>query len=108
MAFDERLADRVREALPPHDALSERRMFGGIAFMIAGNMCCGVLGDGLIVRLGPEEAERAGTGAHTREFDSTGRPMRGWLTVAPAGTGADVDLSAWVERAVDHCLALPP
>ena len=108
MAFDEKLADRVRDALPPHDSITERKMFGGIAFMIAGNMCCGVLGDDLIVRLGNEEGERALAEPHTRPFDFTGRPMKSTLYVSGERLREDPDLSAWVGRAVDFCLSLPP
>jgi TfoX N-terminal domain len=106
MAYDEALADRVRAALTGREGLGEREMFGGIAFMVGGNMACGVLGEDLIVRLAPEEAEAALREPHTRPFDATGRPMRGWLFVSPDGVGGG-DLEGWVDAGADHAASLP-
>jgi hypothetical protein len=109
MAFDEGLAERVRAVLDERPDVAERKMFGGIAFLIAGNMCCGILGEDLIVRLAPDsaaallESERG-----VREFDVTGRPMRGWLFVAPEATAEDSDLERWVDRAESFASSLPP
>jgi len=108
MAYDEELAERVRDLLAPNPDVSERRMFGGIAFMVAGNMCCGVLGEDLIVRLGHDDAERALAEPGARVFDFTGRPAKGMLYVAPEGTGSDEGLHGWVEAAVAHASSLPP
>jgi TfoX/Sxy family transcriptional regulator of competence genes len=84
-------------------------MFGGIAFMVAGNMCCGVLGDDLIVRLDRQTAEELlASVPGVREFDVTGRPMRGWLFVSPAATQGDRDLERWVDRAETYASSLPP
>ena len=83
MAYDRDLAERVRELITLRSDVTERKMFGGIAWMVGGNMACGVLGDELIVRLDPEDAERALAEPHTRPFDFTGRPMRNMAMVAP-------------------------
>jgi TfoX/Sxy family transcriptional regulator of competence genes len=101
MAYDETLAARVRELLAARVDVSERRMFGGLTFMVAGGMCCGVNGRELIVRLDPEEAERAVNEPHARPMDFTRRPMRGFVTVRPEGL-ADDELNRWVQRALDR------
>ena len=82
-------------------------MFGGVGFMVQGNMACGVHGDGLIVRVGPEEYQRAVMEPHTRPFDLTGRPMKGWVVVVPEGYASDDDLRTWVQDGVDFALTLP-
>jgi TfoX/Sxy family transcriptional regulator of competence genes len=109
VAFDDQLAERVRAVLEARVDVDERRMFGGIAFLVAGNMCCGVHGDDLIVRLDPDQAgELLQTEPGTRPFDITGRPMRGWLFVAPEATAEDADLHEWVQRAEAFAATLPP
>ena len=108
MAFDEALADRVRAALGERDALTEKKMFGGIAFMLAGNMATGVAREELIVRLDPEEYADALDEPGAREFDMTGRPMAGWLLVAPEATDDDAGLRSWVERGAAFASSLPP
>lgn len=108
MAYDEALAQRVREVLAPRERLSEREMFGGIAFMLAGNMACGVIGDDLLVRLGKEDAARALEEPHVRPMDFTGRPMKTTVYVDPGGTDADDDLAGWVDAGADFAAALPP
>jgi hypothetical protein len=108
VAYDAELADRAREVLSVRENLTERKMFGGIAWMLNGNMACGVLGDELIVRLGAEEAERALAEPHTRPFDFTGRPMRGPIMVGPQGIATDSQLAAWVDAGADCAQALPP
>jgi TfoX/Sxy family transcriptional regulator of competence genes len=108
MAFDEALADRVRDVLAPRAELSERKMFGGIAFMLAGNMAVGVVGEDLMVRLDPEDAERALAEPHTRPMDFTGRPMKNMVYVDAEGTASDEDLAAWVEAGADYASSLPP
>ena len=107
MAFDEALADRVREVLAARPELSERRMFGGIAFMLAGNMCCGVIGEDLMVRLG-DDGEAALAEPHTRPMDFTGKPMKTTIYVDPEGTARDDDLAKWVEAGADYAASLPP
>lgn len=108
MAYDEELAQRVRDVLGERPELVEKRMFGGIAFIVQGNMACGVREDRLIVRVGPADHERAIMEPHTRPFDLTGRAMTGWVTVVPEGTRSDDDLEAWVEQGLDFALTLPP
>jgi TfoX/Sxy family transcriptional regulator of competence genes len=107
MAYDEGLAERVRDLLALHTDVTERKMFGGIAWMVAGNMACGVLGEDLIVRLGPEEGERALAEAHTRPFDFTGRPMKSTLFVSPEATDDDVALAGWVDAGLAFAGSLP-
>ena len=82
-------------------------MFGGIAFLLNGNMCVGVHGSELIVRLAPEETDAALTQPHTRRFDLTGRPMKGWILVEQAGVKTDAKLGKWVEIAAKYAGALP-
>ena len=107
MGYDEELAERVREVLAARADVSERKMFGGIVFMLAGNMACGVLGEDLIVRLGEEEGERALTEEGVRPFDFTGKPMKGIVYVSAEGTTDDAGLSEWVDAGADHAAALP-
>jgi TfoX/Sxy family transcriptional regulator of competence genes len=108
MAFDEALAERVREVLAPRADVSERKMFGGIAFLVSGNMARGVVGDDLMVRLAPDHAERALAERNTRPMDFTGRPMKGVVFVDSAGTAADDDLASWVDAGADFAASLPP
>ncbi len=107
MAFDEGLAQRIRECLEDEPGLSERRMFGGLAFLFQGNLGCGVVGDSLMVRVGPDAYEEALALPHAREMDFTGRPMRGLLFVAPAGVEDDDALGGWVERGARFARSLP-
>lgn len=98
MAFDEALADRVRTILSARRDLVEKRMFGGVCFMVRGHMCCGIAGDSLMVRLGPADGDRLLDEPHVRPMDFTGRPMRGFLFVDPEGLGTARALRTWVER----------
>ena len=107
MPYDEALADRVRAVLAPREELSERKMFGGIAFMLAGNMAVGIVGDDLMVRLGREDAERALAEPHVRPMDFTGRPAKTTVYVDPAGTASEDDLAGWVEAGADFAASLP-
>jgi hypothetical protein len=107
MAYDEGLAKRAREVMVDLPGFVEKKMFGGIGFMLRGNMACGVNGDELIVRVGPEKYEQALGSPHTRPFDMTGRPMRGWVMVAPAGFESDAGLQDWVQQGVEFALSLP-
>ena len=108
MAYDEALADRIREVLSARSDVSERKMFGGVAFMVAGNMACGVLGEDLIVRLGEEEGEKALAEDGVRPFDFTGRPMRTTVYVSPERTADEEGLAEWVEAGADYAASLPP
>lgn len=106
MAYDETLAERVRADLEPRTDFDERKMFGGLAFMVNTHRACGIIGDDLMVRVGKERHDQA-LARGAREMDFTGRPMRG-LVIVP-GDGLDDDpLSAWVEEAVAFALAEPP
>jgi TfoX/Sxy family transcriptional regulator of competence genes len=105
MAYDEQLAERIRTALRGRDDVEERKMFGGIAFMVAGRMACGVIHDDLMVKVGADGHDEALAEPHTRPMDFTGRPMRGMVYVDPAGTADDTDLARWVDRAVSVATA---
>jgi TfoX/Sxy family transcriptional regulator of competence genes len=107
MAYDEGLAQRMREMLDGVPALEEKKMFGGVGFLVAGNMACGVNQEDLIVRVGPEAYYQALQEAYTKEFDMTGRPMRGWVVVQPDGYEADEDLQAWIQRGLEFASSLP-
>jgi TfoX/Sxy family transcriptional regulator of competence genes len=107
MAFDEQLADRVRKALGRRAGLVEKKMFGGLAFLLNGNMSVGVHGNELIVRVAPDESAALLNEPGARVFDITGRPMKGWLLVGGAGiTDAD-SLAKWVRRGAAHAATLP-
>jgi TfoX/Sxy family transcriptional regulator of competence genes len=107
VAYDEELADRVRDLVSAHGEVSERKMFGGIAFMVGGNMAVGVLGEDLIVRLERDETEKALSEEGVREFDFTGRPMKGIVYVSPAQTAEDESLAGWVEAGAAYASSLP-
>jgi TfoX/Sxy family transcriptional regulator of competence genes len=97
MAFDESLARRIREALGEQPNVSERKMFGGIAFMLRGNMFCGIVKDDLMVRVGPDQYGEALSRPYARPMDFTGRPMKGMVYVSPEGHSADQDLRSWID-----------
>ena len=107
MAYDERLAGRVRKLLARRKAIAEKKMFGGVAFLLNGNMCVGLHGEELIVRLDSEETDQALARPHTRIFDMTGRPMKGWILVKPAGLAREDALAKWVQVGVDYAASLP-
>jgi TfoX/Sxy family transcriptional regulator of competence genes len=107
MAYDEVLAERIRTLLAERDDVTERKMFGGIAFMAHGNMCCGVSGEDLMVRLGEDAADAALDEPGARPMDFTGRPMKGYAFVGPAGTTTDAALRDWVQRALAFVDGLP-
>ena len=108
MAFDEDLADRIRDFLSSRPELTERKMFGGIAFMLAGNMAVGVIGEDLMVRLDPADAERALEEDYTRPMDFTGKPMKNMVYVDPGGIASDDELAKWVDAGADYAMSLPP
>jgi TfoX/Sxy family transcriptional regulator of competence genes len=107
VAYDEGLATRLRELIGDEPALVEKKMFGGLAMLLAGNMAVGVHGDGLIVRTDPGQHEQLLAEAGARVFDLTGRPMKGWLLVDPAGCAEDEDLRRWVDRGISYARGLP-
>jgi TfoX/Sxy family transcriptional regulator of competence genes len=108
VAFDEALAARVREALAENADISERQMFGGIAFLLSGNMAVGVSKEDLMVRIDPDDQEEALAHPGVRPFDMTGRPMKGWILVAPEATGEESELAQWITRGLDFAGSLPP
>lgn len=107
MPIDETLAGRVRSVLDERVAWDEKRMFGGLAFLVNGHMACGILGDRLMVRVGPEAHESLSTRAHVSPMDFTGRPLRGFLFVEPAGTKTRRQLAAWMDRTLEFVGSLP-
>jgi TfoX/Sxy family transcriptional regulator of competence genes len=107
MAFSEELAERIRQGLTRRKGVEEKKMFGGIGFLLNGNLLVGVWKDSLVVRLGPEQGEEALKEAHVSEFNITGRAMKGWVLVAPEGVAADDELTGWVQRAVRFVGKLP-
>jgi hypothetical protein len=107
MAFDEALAGRIRQRLARRKNIEEKKMFGGVGFLLNGNLLVGVWKNGLCVRLGPNQAEEALLGPHVEEFDITGRPMKGWVLVGPEGVIGDDQLAGWIQRAVKFVGALP-
>jgi TfoX/Sxy family transcriptional regulator of competence genes len=96
MAYDEGVAQRIREVFQDRPDVVEKKMFGGLAFLLSGHMGCGVVNDTLMARVGPEQYEAALARPHAREMDFTGRPMKGFVYVAPEGFEADEDLHSWV------------
>lgn len=107
MAFSESLASRIRDTLARKRGIEEKKMFGGISFLLNGNMLVGVWKDSLIVRLGPERGEEALLESHVREFDITGKPMKGWVMVEPEGVEDDDQLKEWIDRATRFVKTLP-
>lgn len=108
MAYDEGLEQRIREQLEVIPGMIGKKMFGGICFMIHGNMACGIHQDSLIVRVGSEQHAEAQAQSHTKVFDITGRPMKNWILVLPDGIESDADLKRWIEQGRDFALSLPP
>jgi len=108
VAYDDGLADRIRERLGADPAVTERRMFGGVAFLYEGNMAVGVTGDDLMVRVGPEGTDAALGRPGTRVFDMTGRPMRGWIVVDGAAVAEDDTLDSWLAEGRTFAASLPP
>ena len=108
MAYDEKLAIRVRSALARYKAVAELKMFGGLCFTLRGNMCCGVLKNDLVLRVAPETATKYLAEPHVRPMDFTGRPMKNLLYIGPGGYKTAPALRKWVGRAADFALSLPP
>ena len=104
MAYSEDLADRVRSFMAGHPGIREQKMFGGLCFMLNGNMACGILGSELVVRVGRENLENA----HSRPFDMTGRPIRSFVYVAAEGIATEDGLSTWASRGMAFADSLPP
>ena len=107
MAFDESLARRIRAVLASKKNIEEKKLFGGVGFLLNGNMLVGVWKNSLIVRVGPDGYEDALLEPHVKEFDITGRPMKGWIMVEPEGVEDDNQLKDWIERAMKFVKLLP-
>lgn len=107
MAYDEGLAERIREVLSERSDVTEKQMFGGIAFMVRGHMCVGIVKDDLMVRVGPDAHAKLVRRPHARAMDFTGRPMKGFLFVSAEGLESDAALSEWVGHGVAHATSLP-
>ena len=107
MAYDETLAARIRQHLARRKNVEEKKMFGGVGFLLNGNLLVGVWKDSLIVRLGPEQSDEALKEPHVSEFNITGRSMKGWVLVGPGSVEDDDQMSAWIQRAVKFVGKLP-
>lgn len=111
MPYSQELADRIQErigSMPGMPGMAVKKMFGGVGFLLNGNMACGVHGQNLIVRLPPEQTAERLAQPHTKIFDLTGKPMKGWILVEPPGYADDDDLAAWIRQGVDYAGTLPP
>jgi TfoX/Sxy family transcriptional regulator of competence genes len=108
MAYDEKLAARVGRLLGGNPGYSERRMFGGVCFLLNGNMCAGVLNEELIVRVAADDYPAALARPHARAFDFTGRPMKGFVVVGPSGCRTARQLAGWLGLGIDIAGKLPP
>jgi TfoX/Sxy family transcriptional regulator of competence genes len=108
MAYDEDLANRLREQLADEGARTEKAMFGGLAFLLGGNMAVGIRGADLMVRVGPEAGAEAAAEPHASRAVMGGRPMKGWVIVAPEGVRTSAQLRDWVARGVAFARSLPP
>ena len=108
MPYDEALAAKVRDCLDGQPELVERRMFGGLCFTVRGNMCCGILGDDLMVRVGKESYVGALAQTGARPVEVSGRPMTGMVLVGPPGQAALMGVEGWVQQGLDYALSLPP
>lgn len=107
MPYNELTAERIRRQLARNRQIVEKKMFGGLGFLLSGNMCVGVWKDSLIVRVGPDQYATCLAEPFAGEFDITGRPMRGWVMVAPAGFETPEQLVAWLDRALEFVSTLP-
>ncbi len=107
MAFDLKTAERVRQTLSNRGDVAEKRMVGGISFVVDGNMCCGVTGSALMVRVGTEAREQVLAEPHVRPMEFAGRTLAGFVLIDPEGFRTDAALTAWVQRGIDFVATLP-
>jgi len=107
MAYDEGVAERLRELFARQPGVTEKKMFGGLAFMYRGHMLVGIIGESLMARVGPDAYVAALKRPFVREMDFTGKPMKGYVYVDPAGYESDEDLNSWVDRCLDFNASLP-
>jgi hypothetical protein len=106
MAYDEGLAERIRTALEDERGIDEKKMFGGLCFLLGGKMFVGIVKDDLMVRVGPERHEQSLKRRHVRPMDFTGKPMKGYVFVAPTGVSEDAELEYWLRAGVDFVRTL--
>ncbi len=107
MPFDDKLANRVRKILEKIEGLSEKKMFGGLCFLINGNMAFGLVNDDLMIRVEPESYEKMLSQPHVRKMDFTGKPLKGFLYIGVKGTESDKDLRKWVLKGIEFAMSLP-
>ena len=107
MAYSEELADRIRAALDDRDDVVEKMMFGGVAFMVAGSMACGIIGNDLMACVGPDRYEEALSRPHARLMDFTGRPLRGFVLVRAPGIRTAAALKKWIDETLFFAVSLP-
>ena len=107
MAFDEKLAERLRKQFQKRSDIEEKKMFGGLCFMVSNHMCCGIVDDMLMARVGGNQYEKALENKYTKEMDFTGKPMKGWVMVAGEGYKSKEDLRTWLEKAKKFAGSLP-
>jgi hypothetical protein len=108
MAYDQALAARVRQQMSGLPDMVEKKMFGGLSFLLHGNMATGVIGNDLLVRIHPDQAAQLLAAPHVKPFDIYGRESRGWVMVEPAGVASDDDLKTWIDRGSTYARSLPP
>jgi hypothetical protein len=108
MPYSESLASRLRDIFRNQRGIAEKKMFGGVGFLLRGNLCVGIWEQSLIARIGPDRYAAALEQPHVREFDITGRPMRGWVLIDPDGIDLDAELRHWVQQASQFVSTLPP
>lgn len=107
MAYNEKLAERIRPLLESTRGVTEKKMFGGLSFLVNGNMCVGIVGEEIIVRVHPDHHDGYVAKPHARIMDFTGKPMRGWIFVAPEGFKTKSQLQSWVQAGLDYVENLP-
>ena len=108
MAYDEGLAERIREVLQDRADVEEKIMFGGLCYMVSNHMCCGIVKDTLMARVGPNNYEKCLAQKHVSEMDFTGKAMKGMVYVSPKGFESDSDLTKWIGICTDFVESLPP
>lgn len=108
MAYNETLAERVRSVLSSQRGVTEKKMFGGLTFLVNGNMCCGVMQDEMMVRVGPDAYDSALARPHASQMDFTGKSMRGMVTVSSDGFSGERELKVWVDLGRTFAASLPP
>ena len=108
MAYDHELVERIRQLLAGQAVMTEKKMFGGLTFMVAGHMCCGVLNDDLVVRIGPDRYQSALVHPAARPMDFTGKPLKNMVYIGPEGCKSEEALKSWVAGALNFVLNLPP